>query len=47
MSKRKLLVVLSRATIFNAERRRLPMMKVEKPYFFEGRHGKRTLKELF
>jgi predicted dithiol-disulfide oxidoreductase (DUF899 family) len=31
----------------NAERRRLPMVKIEKTYVFEGPNGKRTLKELF
>ena len=30
-----------------AERRRLPMTKVEKDYVFEGPEGKRTLRELF
>lgn len=30
-----------------AERRRLPWVKVEKPYVFEGPEGKRTLAELF
>jgi predicted dithiol-disulfide oxidoreductase (DUF899 family) len=31
----------------NAERRRLPMVKVEKEYVFEGPSGKKTLTELF
>lgn len=31
----------------NAERRRLPMVKLEKEYVFDGTKGKRTLKELF
>lgn len=31
----------------NAERRRLPMVKVDKEYLFEGLEGKRTLKDLF
>jgi len=31
----------------NAERRRLPMVKIEKNYVFEGSRGKRTLKDLF
>jgi predicted dithiol-disulfide oxidoreductase (DUF899 family) len=31
----------------NAERRRLPMVKIEKSYSFEGPGGKRTLKDLF
>lgn len=31
----------------NAERRRLPMVKVEKKYIFEGPEGKRNLKDLF
>ncbi len=31
----------------NAERRRLPMVKIEKSYSFEARGGKRTLKDLF
>lgn len=31
----------------NAERRRLPMVKVEKTYLFDGPDGKRTLLELF
>jgi hypothetical protein len=31
----------------NAERRRLPMVKIEKNYVFEGRNGKRNLKDLF
>jgi predicted dithiol-disulfide oxidoreductase (DUF899 family) len=30
-----------------AERRRLPMVKIDKEYVFEGPEGKRTLKELF
>jgi predicted dithiol-disulfide oxidoreductase (DUF899 family) len=30
-----------------AERRRLPMVKVDKEYLFDGPEGKRTLKELF
>jgi predicted dithiol-disulfide oxidoreductase (DUF899 family) len=31
----------------NAERRRLPMVKVEKDYFFDGPNGKPSLKDLF
>jgi predicted dithiol-disulfide oxidoreductase (DUF899 family) len=31
----------------NAERRRLPMVKIEKEYVFEGPRGKQSLKELF
>jgi predicted dithiol-disulfide oxidoreductase (DUF899 family) len=31
----------------NAERRRLPMVRIEKEYIFEGPKGKRTLRELF
>jgi predicted dithiol-disulfide oxidoreductase (DUF899 family) len=31
----------------NAERRRLPMVKVEKDYFFDSPEGKRSLKDLF
>jgi predicted dithiol-disulfide oxidoreductase (DUF899 family) len=31
----------------NAERRRLPMMKIEKPYMFDGPNGKQSLKALF
>jgi predicted dithiol-disulfide oxidoreductase (DUF899 family) len=31
----------------NAERRRLPMVKIEKDYIFEGPHGKPSLKDLF
>jgi predicted dithiol-disulfide oxidoreductase (DUF899 family) len=31
----------------NAERRRLPMVKIEKDYVFDGQHGKRNLKTLF
>jgi predicted dithiol-disulfide oxidoreductase (DUF899 family) len=31
----------------NAERRRLPMVKLEKTYVFEGPNGKRTLQDLF
>lgn len=31
----------------NAERRRLPMVKLEKDYTFEGPGGKRSLKDLF
>ena len=31
----------------NAERRRLPMVKIDKKYVFEGPKGKRTLRELF
>jgi predicted dithiol-disulfide oxidoreductase (DUF899 family) len=31
----------------NAERRRLPMVKIEKNYFFEGPNGKPSLKDLF
>ena len=31
----------------NAERRRLPMVKLEKDYIFEGPAGKTTLKDLF
>jgi predicted dithiol-disulfide oxidoreductase (DUF899 family) len=33
--------------LVNAERRRLPMVKLEKDYAFEGPHGKQTLKDLF
>jgi predicted dithiol-disulfide oxidoreductase (DUF899 family) len=31
----------------NAERRRLPMMKIEKDYFFYGPNGKPSLKDIF
>jgi len=31
----------------SAQRRELPMEKVEKPYLFEGPHGKETLADLF
>ncbi len=31
----------------NAERRRLPMVRIEKDYAFDGPEGKRSLKELF
>jgi predicted dithiol-disulfide oxidoreductase (DUF899 family) len=31
----------------NAERRRLPMVKIEKNYIFEGPNGKPSLKDLF
>jgi predicted dithiol-disulfide oxidoreductase (DUF899 family) len=31
----------------NAERRRLPMVKIDKDYFFEGPNGKPSLKDLF
>jgi predicted dithiol-disulfide oxidoreductase (DUF899 family) len=31
----------------NAERRRLPMVKIEKDYFFEGPNGRQPLKDLF
>jgi predicted dithiol-disulfide oxidoreductase (DUF899 family) len=31
----------------NAERRRLPMVKIEKDYVFEGPNGNRSLKDLF
>jgi predicted dithiol-disulfide oxidoreductase (DUF899 family) len=31
----------------SAERRRLPMVKIEKDYVFDGPHGKQTLKDLF
>ena len=31
----------------NAERRRLPMVKIEKDYVFEGPNGKQSLKALF
>jgi predicted dithiol-disulfide oxidoreductase (DUF899 family) len=31
----------------NADRRRLPMVQVNKKYFFEGEHGKRSLLDLF
>ena len=31
----------------NAERRRLPMVKIEKDYIFDGPHGKQNLKDLF
>jgi predicted dithiol-disulfide oxidoreductase (DUF899 family) len=31
----------------NAERRRLPMVKIEKDYMFEGPDGKRSLEDLF
>ncbi len=30
-----------------AERRRLPMVRVDKPYVFEGERGKASLRELF
>src|SRR5215212_665785 len=31
----------------NAERRRLPMVQVEKNYVFDAPHGKKTLEDLF
>ena len=31
----------------NAERRRLPMVKIEKKYVFDGPNGKQSLQELF
>ena len=31
----------------NAERRRLPMVKIEKEYAFDGTESRRSLKELF
>lgn len=31
----------------NAERRRLPMVRVEKPYHFEGPHGQASMLDLF
>src|SRR6202045_1421096 len=31
----------------NAERRQLPMVKIEKDYVFDGPNGKPTLKDLF
>jgi predicted dithiol-disulfide oxidoreductase (DUF899 family) len=31
----------------NAERRRLPMVKIEENYVFDGPNGKQNLKELF
>jgi predicted dithiol-disulfide oxidoreductase (DUF899 family) len=31
----------------NAERRRLPMVKIDKDYFFDGPNGKPSLKDLF
>src|ERR1700726_4881266 len=31
----------------NAERRRLPMVKIEKEYVFDGPNGKQSLKDLF
>ena len=31
----------------NAERRRLPMVKIEKDYLFDGPQGKKSLRELF
>jgi predicted dithiol-disulfide oxidoreductase (DUF899 family) len=31
----------------NAERRRLPMVKIEKDYVFDGSNGKQNLKDLF
>ena len=31
----------------NAERRRLPMVRIEKDYVFDGPHGKRSLQDLF
>src|SRR6202790_2699046 len=31
----------------NAERRRLPMVKIEKDYVFDGPNGKQSLKDLF
>src|ERR1700735_434378 len=50
-SRRKLLVIekeLTRhQTAVNAERRRLPMVRIEKDYVFEGSDGKRTIRDLF
>src|ERR1700752_1658475 len=31
----------------SAERRRLPMVRIEKDYLFESTHGRRTLAQLF
>ena len=33
--------------VLNAERRRLPMVRIEKDYFFEGPNGKASLLDLF
>lgn len=33
--------------LLNAERRRLPWVKVDKPYVFEGAHGRQTLADMF
>jgi predicted dithiol-disulfide oxidoreductase (DUF899 family) len=50
-ARRKLLVLekeLTRhQTAVNAERRRLPMVQIEKDYVFEGPDGRRTLRDLF
>jgi predicted dithiol-disulfide oxidoreductase (DUF899 family) len=50
-ARRKLLVMekeLTRhQTAVNAERRRLPMVRIEKDYVFEGSDGQRTLRDLF
>jgi predicted dithiol-disulfide oxidoreductase (DUF899 family) len=52
LSARKALLAKERAMThaldaLRAERRRLPWVKVEKPYVFEGRGGKCTLADLF
>jgi len=31
----------------NAQRRRLPMVKIDKEYSFAGPHGKQSLRDLF
>jgi predicted dithiol-disulfide oxidoreductase (DUF899 family) len=50
-ARRKLLVeekeLTRHQTAVNAERRRLPMVRVEKKYVFEGPIGPRTLRDLF
>ncbi len=50
-ARKQLLVKEKRLTrerdALNAERRRLPMVRIEKDYVFDGPEGKRTLLELF
>src|SRR5262245_9319808 len=50
-ARRQLLVKEKEATrqrdALSAERRRLPMVKVEKEYIFDGPNGRATLRDLF
>ena len=52
LAKRKKLLVAEKELTkqydrVNAERRRLPMVKIEKDYVFDGPNGKQSLKDLF